>query len=396
MSVSPGPAPNAPSERGGRLTAALRRVPFLPTAVRWFRSTFLRHRINACILEGHERASGAPLRVFFAGQLENRNYFANIAFAPGRVETDMEPVWRWNAFRRARRACPDADITCVQMDHRMQRFFHGDRRFFVPAWLTCWMDVPSDVAALKHNSRLEDDLRRIRKQKFTYQVSTDRATLERFYTAMYLPYIRQNYGERAFVEPYENLQREWSSCKLISILKQDAAVAGVVLRHDASGHAHAWVLGVRDGDRELVRNGVIAAVYFFFLEYLSSHGYRGLDVGDARPFLRDGVLRYKRKWGARITGPYNAEPGFMLAFGKAGNAAAAFLLNNPFVALEDHRLVGLIFHDAADATTEAEMDARCREHYCAGINDMRLLSVSSAAWLARLGERRVGASAPDD
>jgi hypothetical protein len=57
------------------------------------------------------------------------------------------------------------------------------------------------------------------------------------------------------------------------------------------------VVGMTDAAHLL--NGALAAAYYFAIEEAVRRGQRRLRTGGTRPVLSDGVLRFKRKWGAR-------------------------------------------------------------------------------------------------
>lgn len=112
---------------------------------------------------------------------------------------------------------------------------------------------------------------------------------------------------------------------------------------------------MRDGDTRHVHNGVIAAIYHFSLLHLAELGYSRADVGESRPFLVDGVLRYKAKWGLRL---YPGTPKwFALTLTRPSPGANAFLVNNPFVYQADAHWHAALFRDAPSPPAASELEA---------------------------------------
>ena len=144
--------------------------------------------------------------------------------------------------------------------------------------------------------------------------------------------------------------------ELMLIHRNGVDVAGLMLiRHPT--HAHAWALGVLDGEHAHVKAGALAAVYRFACQYSWSLGYRTIDMGMSRPFLNDGVLQYKKKWGLRLTTPN--ERLYVLRFEPRSEAARAFLQRNPFLYERDGGLHGAVFLAPSEADNP---QARARLH----------------------------------
>jgi len=359
--------------------AALKRITPLRVAVRVVRGIIERYRRSAWILDGREQSSGEPLKVFFAGQLESKNYFAQLVFGSEWRETDAGAVWSWNAFSKARHRYSKAGLVVAQMGHHLQRLHTGKGRFFIPCWVKGHAEVPETMESLRRKKLGRDDLRRIRREGFRYEVTTDKSVLRHFFEEMYLPHVGGLYGDHAFLESYEKLESEWAQCELVLILQDDRPVAGQVLHYDLKGGVSWWILGVHNADRELVRKGVIGATYYFCFQHLSEKGYKSLNISESRPFLRDGLLRYKRKWGMYIPGPYHAEPGFVLGCDATQHGAAAFLVNNPFIAELNGKLIGVIFRKDHVALAESELNRLCAEYGCPGISEMHVYSLGREA-----------------
>ena len=77
-------------------------------------------------------------------------------------------------------------------------------------------------------------------------------------------------------------------------------LGGFLVIYEASA-PRLWSVGVLNGDRELVRAGVLASLYYLSFQYLSEQGFKRLNLGGSRPFFHDGILRYKRRYQQRIT-----------------------------------------------------------------------------------------------
>jgi len=105
----------------------------------------------------------------------------------------------------------------------------------------------------------------------------------------------------------------------------------------------AAFMGVRDGDRELVKRGAISALYYHCALWAKEQGYRSIDFGHTRPFLRDGLLVSKKRWGMRMQRSERKHRSLYLSRGSVNAEFDRFLSENPVVCEDRGRLRALVF-----------------------------------------------------
>jgi hypothetical protein len=135
---------------------------------------------------------------------------------------------------------------------------------------------------------------------------------------------------------------------------------------------------VKDGDPAHVKAGVLAALYYFSMSHLINKGYQRLHLGATRPFLRDGVLQYKKKWGTRIVG--SSRRWFVLNPLRNIIGVKAFLANNPFVFESDSGLNGALFVGQAPSFSDDEVYKL--QEYCheLGIQSVKIFRFPEQHW----------------
>ncbi len=311
----------------------LKSIAPLRMAVRRARAMRDRNFRDVWRLSGPERHSGNTLRVFCAGQREVCRYVEQLVFAPGTAQVRHG----WMGSRRVSVMLTSSRVpyglVFIQVHHEVSPALTRDGVFVLPSWMAGELDVAHSLACQRGNDSVKTDLRRIRQQGFTPRVTRDRGAIERFYRTMYLPYVHQTHGERAFVATLAELERESpQGIELLLIEHGGREVAGVILGSHDTQRLDALELGVLDADRSLVKRGVLGAIYYFALRLAQERGCRRLYLGGSRPFLTDGALRYKSKWGLRITGRLPSMPDCLLLRPRLDDpAVASFLKHNPFV-----------------------------------------------------------------
>jgi hypothetical protein len=205
------------------------------------------------------------------------------------------------------------------------RFARPDHWFLIPIWVFGEANLPYDEGVSGKTRR--ELQRRIRRHSFTLEVTRSVEQFDDFYHNMYVPYVAQNYGKCAKVASYESLYGVFQHSDLMLIRNQEQTIGGMLTLCD-NGVSFLWALGIRDGNREYVKNGAASVLYHFCLQYLHEKGHKKVLLGWSRAFLHDGVLQFKKSLSQRIIGSY--PNGYALRILSA-SPAAAFLRNNPFV-----------------------------------------------------------------
>jgi hypothetical protein len=328
-------------EQHGSIYRVLRAITPVRRAARAARGFLDRYRLPTWSLEGAERHSGQPLRIFFAGQLENKNYIARLAFGENHTEIECGGMWLWSAYRQAGNNRAGHDLAVVDSDTSLARRLKGSDAFLIPNWIRGEIDLAVAVQQIKRSESVKTDLRKIRQYGLCFEVTKEEREFERFYHDMYLPYANETYAGMMFLMPHEDLRKFMAQSELLWVKNGAEKVAGLMLRSDGV-ISRAYVLGVKDGDPQYVKSGALGAAYYFAILHLTERGAQRLHLGGSRPFLRDGVLQYKKKWGIRIVD--KSPQFFVLTRTRNTRASLSFLANNPFFFETEDVLSGAIFN----------------------------------------------------
>lgn len=376
----------------GWLHEGLRGIKPLHYAVRRARRTMEAYRVRAWTLHGAGRAADLPLHLGYAGQLESKNYLAHLAFRGAPHEQDHGMRWTHRVLHGRAPHLANADLHIVDVARSVYRQFRRteesipeQRLFCLPCWVQGEMAL-SETAVAPDAETVRSDIRLIKRNALEYRVVREPALFDWFYRSMYLPYMATTYPGRAFLMSYDDMREQQPRSELLLIRKNGTDVAGQILVRGGGGEAHAWSLGVLSGDQSLVKAGVLAALYYFAPRYLASQGYRALDVGLSRPFLNDGVLQYKRKWGQHIVaGHANL---FVLKFARGSAAANAFLRSNPFIHLSRGWLHGAVFLAAHEVDDARVIDRLQKRYAMPGISSLRFFAPDERGDMRLVEERR--------
>lgn len=315
--------------------------------------------------------------MLFIGSAPQKAYLARTLFAESCQEQFLGKLnlIRQQWLLRGNRS--DCDLALIEGGPGLlqRRLFQRPGDLFIPAWLKSVADLPlrPDGHAAKW--------RRARRAGLTWRVTTDTAVVGEFYDDLYLPTIRARHGEGTVAIAREVMLDVVGSGRgeLLTVSQGDRFIAGqLILREQPP---RLWAYGIRGADPGLLKIGALAAIYMFASQHLSSQGHASMHMGMSRPFLDDGVLRYKTRWNHRIIA--HLDTGFVLRVLKPAGAAAT-LAANPFVHVQDGVPKGAICLAAAgDAVAEDAGAARERlmQLHVDGLAQMQLLRMDRSGVL---------------
>ena len=346
--------------------------------MRRIRALMLQLRLPVSRVSGDGK-NGERLCLLFVGREAFSLYLGDLLFRePPRVErTGMMCVWR---LRHVARVVPsDVDGVLVSCDRFYQRWLEKAGLYVFPHFVDMVLDVSDspDVFFKKSNNSAKADMNKMKKYGYSYEVYSDVDHLRLFYERMYLPLIRTRYGNATVYTPPFLFFRWLLLIRYRLMLvkdKQGDVIAGCFF-DVKQGTAFVRYLGVIDGDVGLVRKGAESAIYNFFVVHPEDPGVRVANFGGARPFFHDGLFWYKQKWGMTVEVTDVTPEVFGIRQMRDSEPLRGFLLNNPFVGINDkNKLVGFVFVDKESFTDAVggELERRFQTPGLAGFRFIRL------------------------
>ncbi|MFN2433324.1 MAG: GNAT family N-acetyltransferase [Gemmatimonadota bacterium] len=188
-----------------------------------------------------------------------------------------------------------ADLVAIDVHRWMAAAFRRKGWLLVPSAVR-WVGELSRLPPTQKSHSLREDLRASRLAGYSLEEGSSDGDWREFFEGMVLPHARRRFERRAWLAS-PRLRRDLAArARLLFVRHEGRRVAGecVVARGPV-----LWspLLGIRDGDPELLRRGAVAALYGLVFVWARENGFRTVDQGRTSPFLRDGLVRYKRKWG---------------------------------------------------------------------------------------------------
>ena len=324
-------------------------------------------RPDLWVMTGEEVRSKQELTIIYAGISENRHFIKKLAFHEGHREEHIGKTWLWSISKASRSTDHKDALVITEVPRSFRLLFRQPMTWYVPCWVHGELDISSDAESLFRSRSLRSDINKIKNAKLALDVTDDDRDVFDFYHSMHLPFITQTHGDRAVAVDYELVKRELRRCDLVFITREEQRLAGALVRY-SKRRAELWFLGIRDGNLEYVKQGVIGALYYFPILYLQTKGIQRVDFGPSRAFLRNGVLQYKRKWNQTLC--RTSIVGFLIRPLVIGAAVKGFFCNNPFIVSDGKKLSGAIFVDEDEQLSQDYFARICKERYFKGMSEL--------------------------
>jgi hypothetical protein len=262
------------------------------------------------------------------------------------------------------------------------RFSAKLKYLFIPSWIDGQVDIAAERASLfrSRNKSLQSDLSRIRRHNLHCEATQSLSQFDDFYHNMYLPYITRAHGDRSKVMTYGYVRTEFQKRRAFTellLIKQDQEFIAGVLIHYSKRRARLLTLGVKDGNPDYIDRGAVGAAYHFAIQRLADKGHTKIDLGGSRPFLKDGVLRYKRKWHQRVSS--RKGPAFLVKVLCQTPGLRGFFANNPFAYKDAAGLQGAVFVDGDKPLGKQDFTDIDKNLYVEGLSKLVIYRFGGAA-----------------
>jgi hypothetical protein len=289
--------------------------------------------------------AGATGTMIVGGHDPLEEFLPNHFFASKPEIASLGNVSVFQLPRRLHELRATADLTAVKLDRALINLLFKADYLRVPEWIRSSMPIPDSIesVAAGHHS-LGQDLRLIRKHQFSFVESHADEDLVEFFNTVYRAHGLVRHGPSAQLRSFASISCAMKRGALLWIMCEGRKVGGVVLDSN-NGRMILAGLGTVGGDESLLRKGVLAATYYFSMQYARSRDCRILDFGGTRPSLYDGLLRYKRKWGAVID-PKPLICSDTLVWWPISNPSIAAMLKTTPLVFRDHGALSALYLDS--------------------------------------------------
>ena len=297
--------------------------------------------LKGYIINGKEKHSGKNLRILFISTKTPSPHILNVIYVQ---KPEIEKTMRFkflSIVKKINQIQSEIDAVFIKCDRFYSGFFEKQGFTIIPEWVRMTLDIsePFDSFITNLSRSAKEDIRKIKKLGYTYEISEDINKLDLFYNKMYVPYVSWRFPETDICTNFYTMKNLFEQGnKLLFVKHEDEYIFGGLFLK-TKDKITATYAGIMEGKFDHVKRGVIAASYYYLIQHSKENGAKLVDLGSCRPFVNDGLFSYKRKWGAKI-GKSGNECSEIYSFKQYSNnkSLKSFLTNNPFIYLEKNQL----------------------------------------------------------
>ena len=339
------------------------------------RASVRRWRLAKWKVTGNERISGLPISMTYFGHDFGFGTMVQKVFDPAFSASRTGFAWLGAPGVPLTPSDQSSDIVAIELDYDRWKVRDTGAGYYLPLWTRTEIILVDARRLVKKSSSLKDDLRKIRKNKVVCEVSNSHDDLRNFYFHIYKPYILARHGSLSVPDPWEKCAQMANNGELI-VAKDDTGriIGGHLLEMD-NEKIHARLIGLISDDREILKKGAMAALYLASFDRAEFYGFDRIFFGATGPFLNDGLLGFKKKWGLRLLN--ECINGMWLQFNNASAGVESFLVHNPFIYRNAEKVHGAVFSVDAASMNDQNLQILYSRYYLPGMESFHICETGS-------------------
>lgn len=347
----------------------------LPYAVK----AIFNFKVDIISLKGQIRKADESITLLYVGRHANlphlkKKYFADVTVVEI-VKTNL-----LSFDRRMRDAEKTTDVTFLDIGWPYHRIINRRGEFLeLPDWvnmiipidLTDWDDI---VRQFRRTTR-NNDLRLIRRNEYRCETSNDPEIVKNFYHDYYVPFTSHRFADELIfsssLSEIENTVKDGGV--ILQVIGKNGPVAAGLVYPDDDALCFPFT-GMPSAYLENPPEAAISAVNYFCIRYAFDHSLTSVDLMGTRAFPTDGILQFKRRWGAVLKDTFSPSS-ILFKLAENNSKAAVFSQHYPVIVRRNGGLELLV------CSLDQEFDdASCKRilssYYCDGIDQVTVVHVS--------------------
>ncbi|MCJ7571335.1 MAG: hypothetical protein MUO82_05620 [Candidatus Thermoplasmatota archaeon] len=299
--------------------------------------------VEMYVLNGIEKQSKKPLKVWYAGNANSIIYLSNILFMDSPDRTFLGNCFFWNISKKIEKYNRKVDLLLIKNDILFSDYFRKKGFTIIPEWVNFVLDVSDSIQKIQNrfHKSAKDDLRKLKKYDYSYEISKNKRKKDFFYYNMFLPYIKKvDTTSTVSILYYYKIKSLLRRCIILFVKDKDKYIAGGAIHINKCNNKIAYLtcMGILNGDKKYVEKSATTALLYYHIRWAKENDIEVLDFGHARPFLNDGLFRYKSKWGMIVRKSDQEFDCFAVKIKNHKEIFNSFIENNPVIFIEKSTL----------------------------------------------------------
>jgi hypothetical protein len=302
-------------------------------------------------------------------------------FPGGYRENPQGRVALWQLSLCTQQWLQNADLVVCKVSRKFPVEPEVPYSFYNPIKIrqTLTIDKPLDELLESIGEReirrdIQRNIRQVQDANFTYRFSHSIADFDHFYHAMYLPTIKDRFGEAANVTAYEGLLKYgMNKGGLLLLMLEGQAVAGSLM-YIQNRTCFMLVGGILNNDSDLVKQGVNTAFYWYGIQWAISEGARSINFGATNAWQSDGVFYAKRRWGAKVVSYLLEHSNFLFLANKISPEWRAQLNKTGFLTGVKDKYLQVSIDSPSQPYTPSEIEKQKKQARNRGLDGIQIVT----------------------
>ncbi len=268
------------------------------------------------------------------------------------------------------------NVVIIESNQRTSAFGNYGKSFLMPRWMEMIIDINSSLK----KSRTKEIRRRIRKNSLEYEFRNTRKDFDLFYYKMYKPLVEKNHRNTVELASYNLFLRKFlnGQLHLLFITRRGEPIAAQLIEKKEDTY-RITAFGIMDGQPEIQKMGVHAALYYYAMNHYAEEGHQYLLCGSSMPIIQDGVTQFKIRLGAK---PYvkdieNRKKYFFLPMNN-NSSLMEFLKENSLFCISEEKLNIVSFINTNDIETKDDFIKYYKQIKCDNIENTKIYFIGNS------------------
>jgi hypothetical protein len=199
---------------------------------------------------------------------------------------------------------PEDGLVLHPVNSLTEKQFQKAGWLIMPQYVNCTIDLRRPLEKILASRNIKNELRRIRKIGYTFEILKTDSALEEFYHEMLRPTEAARHGDLSDETDLEFLKEKYRTGYLLAAYLDSEWVGAYFVVIEDQETIRWRHVGWRNGNPETLTKGrIVSALLHELIIKSKDDGFSTLDLGACNPFADDGPLLSKLRWGAAINLP---------------------------------------------------------------------------------------------
>lgn len=281
-------------------------------------------------LQGAARFSGEPLHAVYVGNGNNLSFLRELFFDASEETTLAEGIPPWGVGGALAKFGADAGLLLHELPPAWRWCAPRGAALRLPAWIGAELALPDPAggqARALPRAVEREALRHQRREGYALEYADAVQDFRRFYAEFYRPYIATRFGDTAILVDEARFLARCRGARLARLMADGRWVAGMLALRNGAVLRLGWYAAAS----ATPPRGASETLDALVIRDAWQDGVRRVILGNTRPCLVDGVLRYKLRLGAKLSPTRFPQPRLGITLRGAPAAALECLERQPLL-----------------------------------------------------------------